>query len=113
MKPDEMYVRERWESDAKIPINQYTKIVLDHPYWFRDDREDCQEVWSAARAFTEQRKEEIRQKQREIEWVQMFTAAWDENHDNSESGFMRDNATGYRIEAVLESQLADLKRGMK
>ena len=84
-------------------------------------------AWSAAREYTDTRKEEIRQLRRQIEWCQaglsdwFYPIYWHWNEDEQEEESVirirasnaRDDVTGRLVVARLESALAELCRGWK
>jgi hypothetical protein len=122
---DEEYVRAQWEPDAKVPCLPHVVIVLNDPYWLAphadDDGYEAQ-CWSAAKAFTEQREEEIRQVGEE---VKRLILNFDELHEELTFDIKRKVVNYHllvietrilcavaRILAVEQDRLKALKQGM-
>jgi hypothetical protein len=106
---DEEYVRSKWEE-----VN-ISKFANSKPFWIASKTEYLgdgpfefeEEMWSAARAFTEKREEEISQVKQELMFLGMSLV--DVKDGEWHEGYV---AVVGRILARTEARLADLKRGM-
>lgn len=123
MGEDEKFVREHWTDISVTRANTYPSIWLalggtNVQGWpFKTDAE----AWSAARAFTEQRLEEIRQLEAEIAFMDeyMFTtkevlAMAELNSQRPSVGFDAtvDLCRSSRIINRLQRELTTLQQGM-
>lgn len=110
MTEHERVVRERWESLEKDNIHGVS-LGGTHRTAVRICRD-----WREAYDFTLARLEEVRQIEREIEWVSDSIFSWEEMvnsrcpHDGEG---MRSNTVGYRILSRLKAAHEELKKGMK
>jgi len=115
---DEEFVRQHWSSVRYQELRgnpsyySYGIVYCAAPYskgseWLLSGKTELKkaEAWSAARAITEHRLEEIRQVEEEIEWVRNFAAT----ERDGTLMFTRPE----RIINRLESILSGLRKGMR
>lgn len=113
---DEEYVRARWEDDAIHTSSVCVCISSDELYNFCTGiHRDLAHCWSEGRQFTEAREEEIRQVEREIEWLGHYTGGstycgFDPSHL---AQLVQLDCAPYRILAIEQARLAELRRGMR
>lgn len=108
MDSNEQFVRKHWISSYEPIVQSWQGIhlCLSGEHYFTgkaqlSSRSARNEMWQAAREFTEKRLEEIRQVEEEIEWLKCLFVP------------MRDIAPAMRCRKRVEAALAALKQGMK
>ena len=115
-------------SDAESKVRAvWERVEVEHGghyiyLWPNEDRGCCAvwHSWESALAFTEQRLEEIRQVEEEINWLglrlwedQLFAIKAAQADTEWLEREVPDHCRGKRILAAREAHIAELKRGMK
>lgn len=122
MQDDERYVRERWDWLRVFDAGYFSErdnldrfgVYLPSPLGggrYAGFHPTEAEAWSAARAVTEQREEEILQVDEDIAWVKKQKMGCSPRHELETASEVY--SIPRRILARLKSIRADLKRGMK
>lgn len=109
MSDSEWYVRERVENIGVYGYGGTTRYVYLADMRKEFCGKDEAEAWSTARAWVEQREEEIRKIEEEIEVLAYVKGSFDWEVDDHKN----DDAALVRILARLEAIRDELQRGMK